>query len=386
MHRLHDTLSLMDTIVFAGGGTGGHIFPGLAIVDELLKLPGERSVVWIGSSSGMDRSIVEGHGVRFIGISTGKLRRYFSWKNFTDLFRIAGGFFASMGILMRLKPAIVFSKGGFVSVPACLAARILKIPVITHECDFSPGLATRINARVASDVFVSYEETARAFPERMRQRVTVTGNPVRPVFYSASAERGRAFLGCSDSALPILLVLGGSLGARQVNEMVLGSLESLCANFVVVHQTGEQNRDQAASDVSPTVKERYKPYAFIREEMADVLAAAALVVARSGANTVWECAAAGKPMILVPLEKGSSRGDQVENARYFVSHGAAIMLTGSEATSERLAETVLGLVAHEGVMKDMAQNSAALGADRPAARIAALVAERSLRTRAKGKR
>jgi UDP-N-acetylglucosamine--N-acetylmuramyl-(pentapeptide) pyrophosphoryl-undecaprenol N-acetylglucosamine transferase len=181
-------------------------------------------------------------------------------------------------------------------------------------------------------------------------------------------------------------VLGGSLGARQVNEMVLGSLESLCANFIIVHQTGEQNRDQAAIDVSQAVKERYKPYAFIREEMADVLAAAALVVARSGANTVWECAAAGKPMVLVPLEKGSSRGDQVENARYFVSHGAAIMLTGSEATAERLAETVMGLVAHEGVMKDMAQNSAALGADRPAARIAALVAERSSRARAKGKR
>ncbi|HPS44609.1 MAG TPA: glycosyltransferase, partial [Treponemataceae bacterium] len=122
----------MDTIVFAGGGTGGHIFPGLAIVDELLKLPGERSVVWIGSSSGMDRSIVEGHGVRFVGISTGKLRRYFSWKNFTDLFKIAGGFFASIGILIKLKPAIVFSKGGFVSVPACLAAHLLRIPVITH--------------------------------------------------------------------------------------------------------------------------------------------------------------------------------------------------------------------------------------------------------------
>lgn len=376
----------MDTIVFAGGGTGGHIFPGLAIVDELLKLPGERSVVWIGSSSGMDRSIVEGHGVRFIGISTGKLRRYFSWKNFTDLFKIAGGFFASMGILIKLKPAIVFSKGGFVSVPACLAAHLLRIPVITHECDFSPGLATRINARVASDIFVSYEETARAFPERIRRRVTVTGNPVRPVFYSASAERGRAFLGCADNKVPILLVLGGSLGARQVNEMVLGSLESLCAAFVVVHQTGEQNRDQAVSDASPMVNERYKPYAFIREEMADVLAAATLVVARSGANTVWECAAAGKPMILVPLEKGSSRGDQVENARYFVSHGAAIMLTGSEATSERLAQTVVGLVAHEGVMVDMAHNSAALGADRPAARIAALVAERSLRALAKGKR
>ena len=181
-------------------------------------------------------------------------------------------------------------------------------------------------------------------------------------------------------------MLGGSLGARQVNEMVLGSLESLCATFVVVHQTGEQNRDQAVSDASPMVKERYKPFAFIREEMADVLAAATLVVARSGANTVWECAAAGKPMILVPLEKGSSRGDQVENARYFVSHGAAIMLTGSEATSERLAQTVVGLVAHEGVMVDMAHNSAALGADRPAARIAALVAERSTRSCAKGNR
>ena len=386
MHRLHDTLIAMDTIVFAGGGTGGHIFPGLAIVDELLKLPGERSVVWIGSSSGMDRSIVEGHGVRFVGISTGKLRRYFSWKNFTDLFKIAGGFFASIGILIKLKPAIVFSKGGFVSVPACLAAHLLRIPVITHECDFSPGLATRINARVASDIFVSYEETARAFNERLRRRVTVTGNPVRPVFYSASAERGRAFLGCAENKVPILLVLGGSLGARQVNEMVLGSLESLCAAFVVVHQTGEQNRDQAASDVSPTVKDRYRTYAFIRDEMADVLAAATLVVARSGANTVWECAAAGKPMILVPLEKGSSRGDQVENARYFVSHGAAIMLTGSEATSERLAQTVVGLVAHEGVMVDMAHNSAALGADRPAARIAALVAERSARARKKGKR
>ncbi|HPS45056.1 MAG TPA: glycosyltransferase, partial [Treponemataceae bacterium] len=260
------------------------------------------------------------------------------------------------------------------------------IPVITHECDFSPGLATRINARVASDIFVSYEETARAFNERLRRRVTVTGNPVRPVFYSASAERGRAFLGCAENKVPILLVLGGSLGARQVNEMVLGSLESLCAAFVVVHQTGEQNRDQAASDVSPTVKDRYRTYAFIRDEMADVLAAATLVVARSGANTVWECAAAGKPMILVPLEKGSSRGDQVENARYFVSHGAAIMLTGSEATSERLAQTVVGLVAHEGVMVDMAHNSAALGADRPAARIAALVAERSARARKKGKR
>ncbi len=373
----------MDTIVFAGGGTGGHIFPGLAVVDELLKIPGERRIVWIGSSRGMDRSIVERHGVTFRGISTGKLRRYFSWKNFTDLFRIAGGFFSSLRILIELKPSLVFSKGGFVSVPPCLAARILGIPVITHECDFSPGLATRINSRVATDILVSYEETAASFPERTRSRVTVTGNPVRPVFYSASAAKGRDFLGCSRNSLPVLLVLGGSLGARQVNDMVTSSLEALCADFIVVHQTGNQNSVRDASGDSALVRERYKPYTFIRDEMADVLASATLVIARSGANTVWECAAAGKPMILVPLEKGSSRGDQVENARYFVSHGAAIMLTGSEATSENLAQTVAGLIAHEKVIADMAFNSASLGEARPAAKIAELVAERMARQRTK---
>jgi UDP-N-acetylglucosamine--N-acetylmuramyl-(pentapeptide) pyrophosphoryl-undecaprenol N-acetylglucosamine transferase len=376
----------MDTIVFAGGGTGGHIFPGLAVVDELLKIPGERRIVWIGSSTGMDRSIVERHGVAFRGISTGKLRRYFSWKNFTDLFRIAGGFFSSLRILVELKPSLVFSKGGFVSVPPCLAARLLGIPVITHECDFSPGLATRINSRVATDILVSYEETAASFPERARSRVTVTGNPVRPVFYSASAAKGRDFLGCSGNSLPILLVLGGSLGARQVNDMVTGSLEALCADFIVVHQTGNQNSVRDASGDTALVRERYKPHTFIRDEMADVLASATLVIARSGANTVWECAAAGKPMILVPLEKGSSRGDQVENARYFVSHGAAIMLTGSEATSEKLAQAVAGLIAHEKVIADMAYNSASLGEARPAAKIAELVAERMARQRTKGHR
>lgn len=373
----------MNTIVFAGGGTGGHIFPGLAVVDELLKIPGERRIVWIGSSSGMDRAIVEGHGVTFRGISTGKLRRYFSWRNFTDLFRIAGGFFSSLRILIELKPSLVFSKGGFVSVPPCLAARLLGIPVITHECDFSPGLATRINSRVASDILVSYEETVASFPERARSRITVTGNPVRPVFYSASAAKGRAFLGCSGNSLPILLVLGGSLGAKQVNDMVTLALESLCADFIVVHQTGKQNTSRDTSGDTALVRERYIPYTFIRDEMADVLASATLVIARSGANTVWECAAAGKPMILVPLEKGSSRGDQVENARYFVSHGAAIMLTGAEATSENLAQTVAGLIAHEKVIADMAFNSASLGEARPAARIAELVAERMARARTK---
>ena len=367
----------MNKIVFTGGGTGGHIFPGLAVVDELKRINGARDIAWIGSSSGMDRSIVEGHGIPFYGIPTGKLRRYASWSNLTDMFRILAGFLASLRLLSKLKPALVFSKGGFVSVPPCLAARMLGIPVITHECDFSPGLATRINSRSAESILVSYDETKKAFPERMQKKIAVTGNPVRSVFYSASASKGRAFLGCADSDLPVLLVLGGSLGARQVNDMVLSSLEALCSRFIVVHQTGPENADQVAGEGIPFAPARYMAYPFIKAEMPDVLAAASLVVARSGANTVWECAAAGKPMILVPLEKGSSRGDQVENARYFVSRGAAVMLTGTEATGARLAETVMRLAGSDRLLADMASNSAALGASRPAELIASMVEKRA---------
>ena len=367
----------MNKIVFTGGGTGGHIFPGLAVVDELRRINGARDIAWIGSSSGIDRSIVEGHGITFYGIPTGKLRRYASWRNLTDMFRILAGFFAALRLLSKLKPTLVFSKGGFVSVPPCFAARVLGIPVITHECDFSPGLATRINSRSAESIFVSYDETKKAFPERLQKKITVTGNPVRSVFYSASAAKGRAFLGFPDSDLPVLLILGGSLGARQVNDMVLSSLDALCSRFIVVHQTGSQNADQVAGTDASFARERYKAYPFIKAEMPDVLAAASLVIARSGANTVWECAASGKPMVLVPLEKGSSRGDQVENARYFVSRGAAVMLTGTEATGERLAETVLRLAESEKLLAAMASNSAALGASRPAELIASMVEKRA---------
>lgn len=364
----------MNVIVFTGGGTGGHIFPGLAVVDAL-RARTDSELIWIGSKKGIDRELVEGHGLRFYGIPSGKLRRYFSFSNFIDLFRIGAGFFSALCILAKLRPLLVFSKGGFVSVPPCLAARVLGIPVITHECDYSPGLATRINARSARAIFVSYEETKAALPAQYRSRVVVTGNPVRPAFYSASAERGRTFLGCAGTDTPILFVQGGSLGARQINALVAGSIDRLCERCIVVHQTGQQNTDQTVSPTNPLTRERYKPYPFIRSEMPDVLAASSLVVARSGANTVWECAAGGKPMVLVPLEKGSSRGDQIENASFFVSHGAAVMLTGADATPENLARTVAGILDNQKLRTNMAENAAALGSTRPAETIAALVAE-----------
>ena len=362
----------MITIVFTGGGTGGHIYPGLAVIDELKKKE-DVDVCWIGNSKGMDRNIVTEYGVAFYGIPSGKLRRYFSLQNLRDVFLIIAGFFSSIRILRRVKPALVFSKGGFVSVPPCRAAKFLHIPVITHECDFSPGLATRINARSASAIFVSYEATREAFPERMRSKVTVTGNPVRFAFYTASAVRGREFLQCTKIDKPILLILGASLGARQINDLIATCIDELCKRFIVVHQTGIQNADQIVFQENPVVKAYYRPYAFIRMEMPDVLAASSLVIGRSGANTVWECASAGKPMILIPLEKGSSRGDQVENARYFVAAGAAMMLTGTDVSKETLLDRIAEIYSDSGIYDAMAQKAAALGNVRPAPYIADLL-------------
>ena len=169
---------------FTGGGTAGHIYPGLAVVDELKALCPELSFLWIGSSQGMDKHIVEESGSvdLFKGIASGKLRRYFSFKNFIDVFKIFFGFIASFFILLKYKPLFLFSKGGFVSVPPCFAAKLLGIPVYTHECDFSPGLATKLNARFAKKIFLSYEETRTFFPKEKQNTLLVFGNPVRPIF------------------------------------------------------------------------------------------------------------------------------------------------------------------------------------------------------------
>ena len=308
--------NFMVSIAFTGGGTGGHIYPGLAIVAQVKKLFPCR-IFWIGSASGMDRGIVEAAGIEFFGIPSGKLRRYFSLRNITDLFRVAAGFFAAKRLLKREAPGLLFSKGGFVSVPPCAAAKLLGIPVFTHESDFSPGLANRINTRFAERIFVSYAESASFFKGAARRKLCVSGNPVRPDFESADPAKGRAFLGLGSDER-VLLVLGGSLGSREINELVIACLPELSAYYTVVHQTGE------SAEGIPEASPRYKPFAYLREELCHVLAAAELVLCRSGANTIWECKSLRKPMLLIPLRGAGTRGDQVENARLFERRGAAL--------------------------------------------------------------
>ena len=337
----------MKTVVFAGGGTGGHIFPGLAVAEALLR-KGSFRLFWIGSSAGRDREMVEAAGlsIEFRGVPSGKLRRYFSLKNLTDVFKIAAGFVSSIFILKKIKPDVLFSKGGFASVPPCYAARFLKIPVVTHESDFSPGLATKLNAKVAARILLSYSETEDLLPEAARAKCAVAGNPVRARFFAASSERGRAFIGVRKSC-PVLLVLGGSTGAESVNLLVLSCLKELCARFVVVHQTGGKTENAPADTLAAAAElkreGRYFEFSFIAAEMPDVLAAADLVVSRAGAGAVWECAAAGKPMLLIPLAKGSSRGDQIENAEWFARRGAAVVFPESGATGAGLAQAVFAL-------------------------------------------
>jgi UDP-N-acetylglucosamine--N-acetylmuramyl-(pentapeptide) pyrophosphoryl-undecaprenol N-acetylglucosamine transferase len=281
----------------------------------------------------MDRSIVEEAGLEFYGIPAGKLRRNFSPKNASDLFRVLAGFFAARRILRRERPALLFSKGGFVSVPPCAAAFSLGITVFTHESDYSPGLATRINTRFAARgrgrIITAYPETAERFPPGIRERVLALGNPVRPGFKNANPCQGRIFLEAGEGDR-ILLVLGGSQGALELNRLVEAALEELTKLYLVIHQTGPSSGDIPAAP-------RYRPYCYINRELPGVLAAAELVLCRSGAGTIWECAAAGKPMILVPLAGSGTRGDQLENARFFERAGAALVLPpGGRGAAELL--------------------------------------------------
>lgn len=351
--------------MFTGGGTAGHVYPALAVIGALG--PGFQ-VSWIGSRSGMERRLVREAGIPYHAIPAGKWRRYLSAANLVDVLRVFAGIVAALVVLMRERPALLFSKGGYVTVPPVIAARLLRIPVVTHESDTDPGLATRINSRLADLVLTSFPETAAWFPARLRKRVVTTGNPVRERFFRADAAAGRAALGARGDA-PILLVLGGSLGSESVNRLVRSALPRLIERCLVVHQTG-------SGDFAPSqVGGRYRPVAFVGEELPDLMAAATLVVARAGANTLAELAACGTPALLLPLDLSGSRGDQIRNAAYFAAKGAAQVLV--DAGPQELADAVIGLLDDPGRRASMAAAMRKLAAPGAAARVASVLSERA---------
>jgi UDP-N-acetylglucosamine--N-acetylmuramyl-(pentapeptide) pyrophosphoryl-undecaprenol N-acetylglucosamine transferase len=318
-------------ILFTGGGTGGHVYPGLAVLEELDTLEKYR-FAWLGSLLGVEGKIVRRAGIPYYGILAGKLRRYFSLQNLWDIFKVIGGFFQALVLLMRLKPRLLFSKGGFVSVPPVLAAKILGIPVFSHESDFDPGLATKINLRSTTRQYVAYKESLRYFPSRPVGRVRFVGNPVREGLFSGTkATFTQQFPQAQGKQ--VLLVLGGSLGAQDLNDLVIPLLDRL-KDFYLIHQTGQNPH--------PPESGHYFPRPFFYEELADILNGADIVISRAGAGSLWELAGLKKKMILVPLVKGS-RGDQILNAKRLENHKTVRVLL-EESDPEALYAAIQDLL------------------------------------------
>ncbi|MCR2823873.1 undecaprenyldiphospho-muramoylpentapeptide beta-N-acetylglucosaminyltransferase [Lederbergia panacisoli] len=312
-------------IVFTGGGSAGHVTPNIAIIRELNKE--DWNIFYIGSKKGIEKELVEKVNIPYYTISSGKLRRYINFENVIDVFRVLKGCLDARKVLQKIKPNIVFSKGGFVSVPVIVAARLLKIPIFIHESDLTPGLANKISQRFATKIFTSFEETMKYFPEN---KTTFIGSPIRREVLQGSAEKGMEYLNFN-SKLPILTIMGGSLGAKKINETVRGAIEQLTKKYQLVHICGKNNIDPNMSDILG-----YKQFEYIHDELADILAVTDIVITRGGSNSIFEFLALKIPMIIIPLTINQSRGDQILNAKVFEEKGYSITLEEEALTTKAL--------------------------------------------------
>ncbi len=338
----------MKRIVLTGGGTAGHVTPNLALVPRLREKGFD--IQYIGSYDGIEKTLIEEAGIPYYGISSGKLRRYFDLKNFTDPFRVIKGYSESKNILRDLKPDIVFSKGGFVAVPVVLAAKQLKIPVIIHESDMTPGLANKISFPAATKICCNFPETLSNLPEG---KAVVTGSPIREELHSGDPDRGRSF--CSFSTeKPVLLIIGGSQGSVAVNQAIRGILPDLLKTFQVVHLCGAGNLDETLTDT-----EGYVQFEYIQEELPDLFALADVVVSRAGANAICELLDLHKPNLLIPLPSSSSRGDQILNARSFEKQGFSEVLMEEDITPEILLAKIMDLYQNRQTYIETMKKSAA---------------------------
>ena len=319
----------MKRIVLTGGGTAGHVTPNIALIPGLKERGYE--IFYIGSYNGIEKKLIEDMSIPYYGISTGKLRRYFDLKNISDPFRVLKGIHEAREILKKIRPDIIFSKGGFVAVPVALAASNLKIPLLIHESDMTPGLANRICIPYAVKVCCNFPETRDSLPEG---KAFVTGTPIRQELLHGDADAGREFCGFNREK-PVLMVIGGSQGSVFVNTKIREALPELLKNWQVVHLCGKGNLDDSL-DHTPG----YRQYEYIKEQLPDLFAMADVVVSRAGANAICEISALAKPNLLIPLGTNASRGDQILNARSFEKQGYSMVLEEENLTEESLLEAV----------------------------------------------
>ena len=319
----------MKKIVLTGGGTAGHVTPNIALIPRLREEGYE--IAYIGSYDGIEKKLITDFDIPYTGISTGKFRRYLDVKNLTDPFRVIKGYSEAKKCLKELKPDVVFSKGGFVSVPVVRAAAALKIPCIIHESDMTPGLANKLCIPVAEKVCCNFPETLKMLPEG---KAVLTGSPIREELAKGNKLAGLELCGFTANK-PVIMVTGGSLGAANVNKAVRDALPRLLEDFQVVHLCGKDKVDNLLLNTPG-----YKQFEYIKSEMKDLFAMADLVISRAGANAICELLALKKPNILIPLPASSSRGDQILNAKSFEAQGFSIVIDEDDLTTDLLVDKV----------------------------------------------
>ena len=318
----------MKRIVLTGGGTAGHVTPNIALLPNLLKEGYE--VHYIGSYDGIERKLIEELNIPYYGISSGKLRRYFDPKNFSDPIKVIKGYGEARKLMKKIKPDVVFSKGGFVTVPVVLAAKRFHIPTIIHESDMTPGLANKICIPSAKKVCANFPETVSYLPAG---KAVLTGTPIRKELFSGNKISGLNFCGFNRNK-PVVLVVGGSTGSVKVNEAVRSILPELLEKFQVIHLCGKGKLDNSINTTG------YVQYEYIKNELSDLLDAADVVISRAGANAICELLALRKPNILIPLSAASSRGDQILNAESFEKQGYSYVLKEETLSDAKLLEAV----------------------------------------------
>ena len=319
----------MKKIVLTGGGTAGHVTPNIALIPELQKQGYE--VHYIGSYEGIESRLIPDLGIPYYGISSGKLRRYIDPKNLSDPFKVIKGYGQARKLLKKIQPDIVFSKGGFVSVPVVVAAKSRHIPCIIHESDMTPGLANRICIPCAQRVCTNFPETMNHIPA---QKAILTGSPIRQELFHGDKKRGLDFCGFDDSK-PVLLIIGGSLGSVRVNEAVRAILPQLLKQYQVIHLCGKGKIDDSLMKVNG-----YAQFDYIKGELPDLMAAADVMISRAGANAICEILALRKPNILIPLSAQASRGDQILNAASFEKQGYSMVIQEEDITNDKLLTAV----------------------------------------------
>ncbi len=319
----------MKRIILTGGGTAGHVTPNIALLPRLKELGYD--IHYIGSYNGIEKDLITQLEIPYHGISSGKLRRYFSLENFTDPFRVLKGFSEAHKLIKTLKPDVIFSKGGFVSVPVVLAGKRCHVPTIIHESDLTPGLANKISIPSATNVCCNFPETLEHLP---KDKAVLTGCPIRQELLTGDADAARAFCGFKTDK-PVLLIVGGSLGSVIVNNAVRAILPELLKDFQIVHLCGKDKTDESLTSL-----EGYIQFEYIQDELKDLFALADIVISRAGANAICELLALRKPNLLIPLSANASRGDQILNARSFERQGFSMVLEEESLTDEVLLECI----------------------------------------------